>query len=67
MSIVQFYFLFPALFMLHELEEIVWDAVLCQKNINTVSKQSNPILLHSFCFQLYCLGAISHPNDVVIS
>ena len=24
MSIVQFYFLFPALFMLHELEEIVW-------------------------------------------
>jgi len=24
MSIVQFYFVFPALFMLHELEEIVW-------------------------------------------
>lgn len=24
MSIVQFYFLFPALFMLHELEEIIW-------------------------------------------
>ena len=43
------------------------DAILCQKNINPVSKQSNPILLHSFCFQLYCLGAISHPNDVAIS
>ena len=28
------------------------DAILCQKNINPVSKQSNPILLHSFCFQL---------------
>ena len=24
MSIIQFYFLFPALFMLHELEEIIW-------------------------------------------
>ena len=24
MSILQFYFLFPALFMLHELEEIIW-------------------------------------------
>ena len=24
MSIVQFYFVFPALFMLHELEEIIW-------------------------------------------
>ena len=24
MSVIQFYFLFPALFMLHELEEIIW-------------------------------------------
>ena len=24
MSTLQFYFLFPALFMLHELEEIIW-------------------------------------------
>ena len=62
MSSVQFYFLFPALFMLHELEEILY-----QKNINPVSKQSNPILLHSFCFQCHCLGAISDPNDVAIS
>ena len=43
------------------------DAILCQKNINPVSKQSNPNLLHSFCFQLYCLGTISDPNDVAIS
>ena len=43
------------------------DAILCQKNINPVSKQSNPILLHSFCFQCHCLRAISHPYDVAIS
>ena len=67
MSIVQFYFLFPALFMLHELEEIVWMPSFFKKNINPVSKQSNPILLHSFCFQCHCLGAISDPNDVAIS
>lgn len=31
MSIVQFYFLFPALFMLHELEEIVWMPSFAKK------------------------------------
>ena len=31
MSIVQFYFLFPALFMLHELEEIVWMPTFVKK------------------------------------
>ena len=31
MTSVQFYFLFPSLFMLHELEEIVWMPSLCQK------------------------------------
>ena len=67
MTSVQFYFLFPSLFMLHELEEIVWMPSFVKKISNTVSKQSNPILLHSFCFQLYCLGAISDPNDVAIS
>jgi len=32
------------------------DAILYQKNINPVSKQSNPILLHSFCFQCQYLS-----------
>ena len=31
MSIVQFYFVFPALFMLHELEEIVWKPSFVKK------------------------------------
>ena len=31
MSIVQFYFLFPALFILHELEEIVWMPSFAKK------------------------------------
>lgn len=31
MSIVQFYFLFPALFMLHELEEIIWMPAFVKK------------------------------------
>ena len=34
MSIVQFYFLFPALFMLHELEEIVWMPSFVKKISN---------------------------------
>ena len=51
MTSVQFYFLFPSLFMLHELEEIVWMPSFV-KNINPVSKQSNPILLHSFLLSM---------------
>lgn len=43
------------------------DAILYQETIDTVSKQSNPVLLHAFCLQCYCLGAISHPYDVAIS
>ena len=67
MTSVQFYFLFPALFMLHKLEEIVWMPSFVKKNINPVSKQSNPIFLHSICFQLYCLGAISNPASITFS
>ena len=43
---------FRALFMLHELEEIIWMPSFIKKLSITVSKQSNPVLLHAFCLQL---------------
>ena len=55
MSSVQFYFLFPSLFHASRTGRNRLDAILCQKNINPVSKQSNPILLHSFAFNAIVL------------
>ena len=66
MTSVQFYFSIPSSSCFTNWKKS-FGCHPCQKNINPVSKQSNPILLHSFCFQCHCLRAISDPNDVAIS
>ena len=65
MSSVQFYFLFPALFMLHELEEIVWMPSFIKKisiqypNNRILSYYTpfafNAIVLEQFLFLLLSL------------
>ena len=65
MSIVQFYFVFPALFMLHELEEIVWMPSFVKKisiqypNNRILSYYTpfafNAIVLEQFLFLLLSL------------
>ncbi len=50
MTSVQFYFLFPSLFMLHELEEIVWMHPLSKKyqsSIQTIESYLITLLLLS--------------------
>ena len=65
MSIVQFYFVFPSLFMLHELEEIVWMPSFVKKisiqypNNRILSYYTpfafNAIVLEQFLFLLLSL------------
>lgn len=50
MTSVQFYFLFPALFMLHELEEIIWMPSFVKKyqySIQTIESYLITLLLLS--------------------
>ncbi len=50
MTSVQFYFLFPSLFMLHELEEIVWMPSFVKKyqsSIQTIESYLITLLLLS--------------------
>ena len=50
MTSVQFYFLFPSLFMLHELEEIVWMPSFVKKY------QSSIQTIESYLFTLHLLS-----------
>lgn len=54
MTSVQFYFLFPALFMLHELEEIIWMPSFVRK-LTTHFPDNRILLLHSFAFNAIVL------------
>lgn len=60
MTLTQFYFLFPALFMLHELEEIIWMPAFVKKLSaqfpdNRFLSYYNPFVFDSIVFEQFLI------------
>ena len=67
MTTLQFYFLFPSLFMLHELEEIIWMPSFVKKISLQIPYKQIFNLYTPFCFQCHCHGATSTSTDNTLS